>query len=200
MVLRHVALLHERVLPRRRFYPVDPTAVVRAERHVDQAFGGTYTYDNNGRVTWAINDKQKISGWYAYQYKVDPHWLIQIFNASPEAARITTWHTQLSTTKWTYTATNKLLFEAGIAAGASPDTIKLDPDQVGQCPIQGSLAPALHLDHRADGRQLHLPRAHGLRLRRPAAEPDVQRVDQLRDRLAQRQGRLRDAARPLLAR
>ena len=106
-----------------RFYPEDPTAAIRANSS-QQAYGGTYTYDNNGRVTWAINNKQKISGWYAYQYKVDPHWLIQVFNVSPEAARITTWNTQLSTTKWTYTRTNNLLFEAGVAAGASPDTIK----------------------------------------------------------------------------
>jgi hypothetical protein len=106
-----------------------------------QAYGGTYTYDNNGRLTWAISDKQKISGWYAYQYKVDPHWLIQVFNTSPEAVRVTTWHTQLSTTKWTYTATNRLLFEAGFMAGESPDTIKLDPGRVGQCPSQGGLAP-----------------------------------------------------------
>jgi hypothetical protein len=124
-----------------KYYPVDPTTVVRANDTSKQSYGGTYTYDNNARITWAISDKQKISGWYAYQYKVDPHWLIQIFNASPEAVRITTWHTQLSTTKWTYTATNKLLFEAGVAAGGSPDTIKLDPDQVGLCPSQGSLAP-----------------------------------------------------------
>ena len=124
-----------------RFYPVDPAAVPRTNDTARQAFGGTYTYDNNGRVTWQINDKQRISGWYAYQYKVDPHWLIQIFTASPEAVRITTWHTQLSTTKWTYAATNRLLFEAGIAAGASPDTIKLDPEQVATCPQQGSLAP-----------------------------------------------------------
>jgi hypothetical protein len=124
-----------------RFYAVDPTAIVRTNDTSRQAFGGTYTYDNNGRVTWQINEKQRISGWYAYQYKVDPHWLIQIFTASPEAVRITTWHTQLSTTKWTYAATNKLLFEAGVAAGASPDTIELDPEQVGICPEQGSLAP-----------------------------------------------------------
>ena len=78
VVLRHVALLHQRVLPgvaattrwtRRRCVRTDDTS--------KQAYGGTYTYDNNGRVTWAINDKQKLSGWYAYQYKVDPHWLIQ---------------------------------------------------------------------------------------------------------------------------
>jgi hypothetical protein len=124
-----------------KFYSVDPTTVVRTADTSKQEYGGTYTYDNNARVTWAINEKQKLSGWYAYQYKVDPHWLIQVFNYSPEAARITTWHTQLSTTKWTYTATNKLLFEAGVAAGASPDTILLDPDQVGLCPGQGSLAP-----------------------------------------------------------
>ena len=123
-----------------RFYPTDVTAINRSNTN-EKAFAGTYTYDNNGRVTWAINNKQKLSGWYAFQYKVDPHWLLQLFNQSPESSRITTWHTQLSTTKWTYTATNHLLFEAGVMAGASPDTIKLDPDQVGTCPSQGSLAP-----------------------------------------------------------
>jgi hypothetical protein len=124
-----------------RFYPNDVTAIARTNDTSRQAFAGTYTYDNNGRVTWGINEKQKLSAWYAYQYKVDPHWLLQIFNQSPESSRITTWHTQLSTTKWTYTATNRLLFEAGLMAGASPDTIKLDPAQVGTCPSQGNLAP-----------------------------------------------------------
>src|SRR5687768_2060606 len=122
------------------FYPVDPSAVVRVEDPTRQAFGGTYTYDNNGRLTWAISEKQKISGFYAFQYKVDPHWVINAA-VSPEAARVTTWHTQLSTTKWTYTATNRLLFEAGIAAGESPDTIRIDLDQVGTCSSQGALAP-----------------------------------------------------------
>jgi hypothetical protein len=116
-----------------RFYATDVTAVRRTNDTSQQAYGGTYTYDNNGRVTLAISDKQKLSSWYAFQYKVDPHWLIQIFNASPEAVRITTWHTQLSTTKWTYTPTNKLLLEVGVMAGASPDTIKLNTDLVGQC-------------------------------------------------------------------
>jgi hypothetical protein len=124
-----------------RYYASDPSTAVRTNDTSRQAYAGTYTYDNNGRLTWAISDKQKLSTWYAYQYKVDPHWLLQIFNASPEAARITTWNTQLSTTKWTYTATNKLLFEVGVAAGASPDTILLDPNQVGTCSSQGTLAP-----------------------------------------------------------
>ena len=123
-----------------RYYATDVTAIARTNDLSNQGYAGTYTYDNNGRVTWALNEKQKISTWYAYQYKVDPHWLLNIFNASPEAARITTWHTQLSTTKWTYAATNKVLFEVGVMAGASPDTIDLNHDLVGQCPSQGSLA------------------------------------------------------------
>jgi len=117
-----------------RFYAQDPSAFVRVPDLSRQAFGGTYTYDNNGRITIAITPKQKFSSWYAYQYKVDPHWVIQILNLSPEAARITTWHTQLSTTKYSYTITNRLLFEAGVMAGASPDTIQPDFDQIGKCP------------------------------------------------------------------
>ncbi len=124
-----------------KFYATDPTALVRTSDTSRQAYAGTYTYDNNARLTWAISPKQKLSGWYAYQYKVDPHWLAQIFNYSPESARITTWNTQLSTTKWSYAATNKLLFEAGVMAGASPDTILMDPNQVGTCSSQGNLAP-----------------------------------------------------------
>jgi hypothetical protein len=124
-----------------RFYPVDATAIDRVNDQSRQAFAGSYTYDNNGRVTLAISEKQKISGWYAYQYKVDPYWLLQLFVESPESARIVKWNTQLSTTKWTYTATNRLLFEAGVMAGASPDKINIDTDQVGTCPSQGSLAP-----------------------------------------------------------
>src|SRR5690242_6925411 len=91
-----------------RFYPQDVSAIRNTPDTSRQAYGGTYTYDNNGRLTWAMNDKMKISGWYAYQYKVDPFWLIQTFIQAPEASRVTTWHTQLSTVKWTYTATNRL--------------------------------------------------------------------------------------------
>ena len=164
-----------------------------------QAYAGTYTYDNNGRVTWAISEKQKLSSWYAYQYKVDPHWLLNIFNASPEAARITTWHTQLSTTKWTYAATNKVLFEVGVMAGASPDTIDLNHDLVGQCPSQGSLAPVcISITEQTAGNfSIGRPPA---RITTTAAVAVVHGLDELRDRFSQREGRLRHAARPLLAR
>ncbi len=161
MVLRDVALLHERVLSRVALLPDGRDRGQPATNDLGrQAYAGTYTYDNNGRVTWAISEKQKLSTWYAYQYKVDPHWLLNIFNASPEAARITTWHTQLSTTKWTYAATNKVLFEVGVMAGASPDTIKLNHRPGRPVPVAGHAGARLHLDYRADGGQLHLPGAH----------------------------------------
>ena len=123
------------------FYAQDPTVLRRAEDTSKQAFGGTYTYDNNGRVTWAINEKQKFTGWYAFQYKVDPHWTIAATTTAPEAVRVTTWHTQLSTFKWTYTATNRLLFEAGAAPGASPDTIIAEPDRINGISIQEQGSP-----------------------------------------------------------
>jgi hypothetical protein len=78
--------------------------------------------------------------------------------------RVTTWHTQLSTIKWTYTATNRLLFEAGIAPGASPDTIIAEPDRINGISVQDQGSPvgsALGI------RPLTLSRAPGVRLRRP---------------------------------
>lgn len=113
------------------FYPADPSAVVRVEDTSRQQYAGTWTVDNNVRLTWAPTSKQKVSGWYAYQRKDDPYWLAQVFFSSPEATQITRWHTQLSTINWTYTATNRLLFEAGVAPGESPDTINQRPDLIG---------------------------------------------------------------------
>ena len=79
--------------------------------------------------------KQKISGWYAYQRKDDPHWLQQILFKSPEAAQLVKWPTQLSTITWTYTATNRVLIEAGMAPGESPDTITQPPENIAGVPI-----------------------------------------------------------------
>ena len=118
-----------------RYYPVSISDVVRRNDTSQQAYAGTWTVDNNVRLTWGVTDKQKISGWYAYQRKEDPWWLIAAFTRSPEASPVTSWRTQLSTFSWSYTATNRLLFELGVAPGASPDTILARPDQYGGIPI-----------------------------------------------------------------
>jgi hypothetical protein len=118
-----------------QFYPVNPAAAARVDDLSRQAFAGTWTADNNVRLTWAPTVKQKISGWYAYQRKDDPHWLQQILFMSPEAAQLVKWPTQLSTIKWTYAATNKVLFEVGFAPGASPDTIVQPQENIAGIPI-----------------------------------------------------------------
>ena len=123
------------------YYAVDPSTIVRINDTSKQGYSGTYTYDNNGRVTWAITDKQKLAGWYAFQYKVDPHFLLNVNVFAPEAVRVATWHTQLSTFKWTYTATNRLLFEFGVAPGASPDTVIAEPDRINGIAIQDQGSP-----------------------------------------------------------
>jgi hypothetical protein len=116
------------------FYPVDPAAPVRVEDKTHQANLGTWTRDTNLRLTYAISQKQKISAWYAYQRKQDPFWTINA-TLSPEAARVTEWYTQLGTLTWTYAATNRLLIEAGVAPGASPDTILAQQDRSAGIPI-----------------------------------------------------------------
>ncbi|PWT79926.1 MAG: hypothetical protein C5B57_13085, partial [Blastocatellia bacterium] len=118
-----------------QYYPVDPSAFVRTPDLSRQAYAGTWTADNNIRLTWGPTSKQKVSGWYAYQRKDDPHWLQQILFESPEAAQLVKWPTQLSTITWNYAATNRLLFEAGVVAGASPDTITQPPENIAGIPI-----------------------------------------------------------------
>jgi len=118
-----------------QYFPVDPAAFIRTPDLTRQAFAGTWTVDNNIRLTWAPTVKQKISGWYAYQRKDDPHWLQQLLFQSPEAAQLVRWPTQLSTITWNYTATNKVLIEAGMAPGASPDTIVQRPEDIAGVPI-----------------------------------------------------------------
>jgi hypothetical protein len=118
-----------------QYFAVDPSAFVRTPDLTRQAFAGTWTVDNNVRLTWAPTVKQKVSGWYAYQRKDDPHWLQQLLFMSPEAAQLVQWPTHLSTITWNYTATNKLLVEAGVAPGKSPDTIIQRPGDIAGVPI-----------------------------------------------------------------
>ena len=80
-----------------QYFAVDPAAFVRTSDLTRQAFSGTWTADNNIRVTWSPTVKQKISGWYTYQRKDDAHWLQQILFMSPEAAQLVQWPTHLST-------------------------------------------------------------------------------------------------------
>ena len=125
-----------------RFFPVDPTAVAAPERHV--APGLRRHLHLRQQRAHHLGHQRQAEDLRVVCLSVQGRSLVAAGSASTsrrKSSRITTWNTQLSTTKWTYTATNRLLFEAGIAAGASPDTILLNPDTVATCPSQGALAP-----------------------------------------------------------
>ena len=159
-----------------RFYPVDPTAIRRAERpRRSRRYGGTYTYDNNGRVTWAHQRQAEDLRLVRVSVQGRPALADQPLQPRRlRRSRITTWHTQLSTTKWTYTATNRLLFEAGIAPARAPTRSSLEPDRIsGICHSGAGQPRALHRIVDQAAASYRAPT--GFRLRRPAARPDVQR-------------------------
>ena len=153
------------------YYPVDVTAVTRDERPVEAGVR-RHLHVRQQRPRH-VGDQREAEDSPAGT-PISTRWIrtgcSSIFNASPEAARITTWHTQLSTTKWTYAATNKVLFEAGVAAGASPDTIKADLKRVGSARRRAALRRRQHRRSRRPATSL--PRADRLRLRRPPAVAD----------------------------
>ena len=134
----------------------------RASRRSAAPTPTTTTAASPGR----INDKQKFTGWYAYQYKVDPHWTIAAATTAPEAVRVTTWHTQLSTFKWTYTATQPSAVRGGHRARREPrhDHRRARSHQWHLHSGTGQPGRQHAGDQAAD-----LSRAAGLRLRRPAA-------------------------------
>ena len=141
-------ILRKRSFLAGRFYSTDVTAVQRVNDPAQQGFAGTYTYDNNGRVTVADLREAEDLGWYAYQYKVDPHWLLAALQPVPRSqSRITTWHTQLSTSEVDLHGDGIDCCSRPVSwAGESPDTILLESgEQVwGTCPVQGSLSAPVH--------------------------------------------------------
>ena len=111
--------------------------------------------------------------------------------------RVTTWHTQLSTFKWTYTATNRLLFEAGVAPGESPDTIIAEPDRINGISIQEQGSPA---GSTLGIRPLTYRAPHGFDFDDRLPSQSFAASIELCHRQPQRQGRVGHAARLLLAR
>jgi hypothetical protein len=68
---------------------------------------------NAGRVSWAVTGKDKISVYHDNQRKYRDHWGIAA-TIPPEAAAIQVTPTSfVNVTKWTRTATNRLMLEAG---------------------------------------------------------------------------------------
>ena len=172
MVLRHVALLHERVLPRRTATTRSTGGRARARTIVRQAYGGTYTYDNNGRVDVGHHRQAEVPGWYAYQYKVDPHWLIRSpvrrrkRRASRPGTRSSRRQVDLHGDQQTAVRGWR---RGGREPGHDLTTCRSDGPA---SPSPSRAAPAGQHRRRTAG---DLPRPDRLRLRRPSAVADVHR-------------------------
>ena len=181
--------------------PMRPPAIRARTTRRSQAFAGTYTYDNNGRVTLGASTRSRRSpAGTPISTRWIPHWLLQVAQPVAGSRRASPPGTRSSRPRSgpTRPPTGCCSRRASWPARARTRSCSIR-SRSATCPGQGSLAPRCIAIVEPDGR-LHLSRADRLRLRRPAAEPDLQRVRELRDRLAQRQGRVRGAARPLLAR
>ena len=179
-----------------RYYPVDISDVVSTQRYV--AAGVRRDVDGRQQRSPDVGptEKQKISGWYAYQRKDDPHWLIADLRTGRLKRRaVTSWHTQLSTFQWTYTATNRLLFEPASRQVRARTRSWPVPSRCGTCPSReqgGTIAIV-------NPTGLHVPCADGFTRESPPIT-DLQGSSSYVTGSAQRQVRNGYAAWPFRAR
>jgi hypothetical protein len=111
------------------YFPKDPTSFVRVEDKTRQAFDDQFIWDYTTRLTAAITQKMRLNGFIQIQHKWWPHWAITAAT-SPESVARVDWPGRLYQVSWTWTATNRLLFEAGTNLGDSSDTILPRPGEV----------------------------------------------------------------------
>jgi len=104
------------------FYPVSPTSIVRVEDRSRPAYSEQTFKDFTIRLTGALTPKHKVTAFMLYQKKCACFWQLSQ-TVSPEATNVTTWPIYLGQASWTYTATNRMLVEAGMGVGDSSYTI-----------------------------------------------------------------------------
>jgi len=104
------------------YYPLDPTSWVRAEDKSKQGFDDQFLWDFTTRLTFALTQKMRLNGFIQVQHKWWPHWQITAAT-SPESVGRVDWPGRLYQLSWTWTPTNRLLFEAGTNYGDSSDKI-----------------------------------------------------------------------------
>jgi len=79
------------------------------------AYEDNFYNETTGRLTWQVNTKHKITGMYSSEYNCNCYFGIQAGTLAPEATGDDlykpNWRTQVG---WTYPASNKLLYEAGL--------------------------------------------------------------------------------------
>jgi hypothetical protein len=111
------------------YFPLDPKSFVRVEDKSNQGFDDQFLWDYTTRITAAITPKMRVNGFIQIQHKWWPHWAISAAT-SPESVGRVDWPGRFYQGSWNWTATNRLLFEAGINWGDSSDSILPRPGEV----------------------------------------------------------------------
>ena len=111
------------------YFSQDPKSWVRTEDKSRQGFDDQFLWDFTSRITAALTPKMRLNGFVQIQHKWWPHWTINAA-ASPEAVGRVDWPGRLYQASWSWTATNRLLFEAGSNFGDSSDTILPRPGEL----------------------------------------------------------------------
>jgi hypothetical protein len=111
------------------YFAVDPKSWVRTEDKSRQGFDDQFLWDYTTRLTGAITSSMRLNGFIQIQHKWWPHWAINALT-SPESVGRVDWPGRLFQLSWNWTASSKLLFEAGTNYGDSSDTILPRPGEV----------------------------------------------------------------------
>jgi len=113
------------------FFNADPKAPLYVPDRSRQGFDDFQTRDNSIRVTTLPSTKHKLSFFYNNQSKCNCHLNIT-GNGAPESTTESDFRVDIFQATWTYTATNRLLFEAGMSPNSTPfpTTVLADSTEV----------------------------------------------------------------------
>jgi hypothetical protein len=95
------------------YYPVDPAARVRVSDVNSPAYDDQYVWDTTERFTISLSPKLQLTEFNEWQHKWYNHYTIS-GTISPEATPKVFWPRHFHQGTLSYTATNRLLFEAGL--------------------------------------------------------------------------------------
>ncbi len=95
------------------FFNATPNTLFYTPDRSKPAFTWIHNRDHQGRVTWQVTGKQKVTISQGFQFNSNRYYRVDGLR-SPEASTWLKWSpNSLTQATWTYPRTNKLLFEAG---------------------------------------------------------------------------------------
>ncbi|MBM3778247.1 MAG: TonB-dependent receptor [Acidimicrobiia bacterium] len=109
------------------FYNSDPKARVFVPDQSKPGVQDTSTWDGNGRVTWQVSPRNKVNGFFDYNYQCDCHRYISAAVA-PEASMYLQFRNKIAQTSWSSPLSNRTLVEAGVSLLWWADTRELQPE------------------------------------------------------------------------